>query len=90
MSWMKWTGTQKVKKYKLYLLQTEGTEEINGMPSALVVGYPKDFSYGWDWIHPGAGVKGRVLFFCDCLPNDLNPPLWPGFHESPAPKPKGD
>lgn len=77
--WIKWTGEENLVPYRLYLLQTEDTEELNGMPSAVVVGYPKEFSNGWDWIHPGANVKGKVLFF-KMLPEDINPPLWPGLH----------
>jgi hypothetical protein len=80
MKWIKWTGKENVVPFKLYLLQTEDTTERNGMCPALVVGYAKEFSYGWDWIHPGANVKGRVVFYNDCLPDNLNPPLWPGFH----------
>lgn len=77
--WIAWTGSENLVPYRLYLLQTEDTEEENGMPSAVVVGYPKQFSYGWDWIHPGANVRGKVLFF-RILPEDINPPLWPGLH----------
>jgi hypothetical protein len=64
-----------------YKLQIDGHEE-QGMPPSVAVGYLRyaagDKSSPY-FVVPGFGRSFEVTHWIDCLPENLSPPLWPGF-----------
>jgi len=65
---------RKPEKYKLILIG-QGPSPKEGLPGSAIVGYRN--SHG-DFIAPG-GNLGNFLYWCDCLPKGLDPPVWAKF-----------
>lgn len=79
--WTLFTNEDVPPEYKLVLVQISGAEEI-GMPPSVAVGYLR-FAAGDKrcpyFVVPGFGRRFEVTHWIDCLPENLSPPLWPGF-----------